>query len=93
MTTPYVLTIDADTLLHPEALDRIVSRMESAPADTVAVAGTVLVRNSRTNLMTRMQEWDYYLAIASEKRMQGLYQSTLVAQGAFSVSENLSESV
>lgn len=83
--TPYVVTLDADTLLHPEALRRLVSRLESAPPDTVAVAGAVLVRNSRANLLTRMQEWDYYLGIASVKRMQGLYQSTLVAQGAFSI--------
>ncbi len=83
--TPYVVTVDADTLLHPEALRRLVSRLESAPADTVAVAGAVLVRNSRVNLLTKMQEWDYYLGIAAVKRMQGLYQSTLVAQGAFSL--------
>ena len=59
--------------------------MESAPADTAAVAGTVLVRNSRVNILTRVQEWDYYLGIAAVKRMQGLYQATLVAQGAFSL--------
>ena len=85
VATPYVVTVDADTLLHPEALRRLVSRLESAPKDTVAVAGAVLVRNSRDNLLTRMQEWDYYLGIAAVKRMQGLYQSTLVAQGAFSI--------
>jgi poly-beta-1,6-N-acetyl-D-glucosamine synthase len=85
VTTPYVVTVDADTLLHPQALRRLVSRLESAPVDTVAVAGAVLVHNSRTNLLTRMQEWDYYLGIAGVKRMQGLYQSTLVAQGAFSL--------
>ncbi len=85
VTTPYVVTVDADTLLHPEALRRLVSRLESAPVDTVAVAGAVLVRNSRDNLLTSMQEWDYYLGIAAVKRMQGLYQSTLVAQGAFSL--------
>jgi biofilm PGA synthesis N-glycosyltransferase PgaC len=83
--TPYVLTVDADTLLHPQALRRLVARLESAPSDTVAVAGAVLVRNSRTNLLTRMQEWDYYLGIQAVKRTQGLYQSTLVAQGAFSI--------
>lgn len=85
VTTPYVITVDADTLLHREALRRLISRLESSPADTAAVAGAVLVRNSRTNLLTRMQEWDYYLGIAAVKRMQGLYRSTLVAQGAFSV--------
>ena len=83
--TPYVVTVDADTLLHPEALRRLVARLESAPADTVAVAGAVMIRNSRQNLLTRMQEWDYFLGIAAVKRMQGLYQSTLVAQGAFSL--------
>ena len=54
-------------------------------ADQQAVAGSVLVRNSRDSLWTRMQEWDYFLGIASVKRMQGLYQGTLVAQGAFSL--------
>ena len=76
------MTVDADTLLHREALRRLVSRLESAPADTVAVAGAVMIRNSRVNLLTRMQEWDYFLGIAAVKRMQGLYQRTLVAQGA-----------
>ena len=83
--TAYVVTVDADTLLHVESLRRLVSRLESAPPDTAAVAGTVLVRNSRANLLTRVQEWDYYLGIAAVKRMQGLYQATLVAQGAFSL--------
>jgi poly-beta-1,6-N-acetyl-D-glucosamine synthase len=83
--TTYVVTVDADTLLHRESLRRLVSRMESAAPDTAAVAGTVLVRNSRVNLLTRIQEWDYYLGIAAVKRMQGLYQATLVAQGAFSL--------
>jgi biofilm PGA synthesis N-glycosyltransferase PgaC len=78
-----VVTVDADTLLHVESLRRMVSRLESA--DTAAVAGSVLVRNSRANLLTRMQEWDYYLGITAVKRMQGLYQATLVAQGAFSL--------
>ncbi len=85
VNTPYVVTVDADTLLHPEALRRLVSRLESAPRDTVAIAGAVLARNSRDNLLTRMQEWDYYLGITAVKRMQGMYQSTLVAQGAFSL--------
>ena len=85
VTTAYVITVDADTLLHPEALRRLVSRLETAPEDTVAVAGSVLVRNSRQNFLTRMQEWDYFLGIAAVKRVQGLYQSTLVAQGAFSL--------
>ncbi|MEB3749775.1 glycosyltransferase [Geobacillus sp. FSL W8-0032] len=83
--TDYVITLDADTLLHRSAVRYLIARMESAPADVCAVAGAVLVRNSRENLLTKMQEWDYFLGIASIKRMQGLYQGTLVAQGAYSL--------
>jgi biofilm PGA synthesis N-glycosyltransferase PgaC len=83
--SPLVSTIDADTLLMPYSLKRAVARLLTSPPDTVAVAGAVLVRNSRENLLTRAQEWDYFLGIASVKRGQALLQGTLVAQGAFSV--------
>jgi len=82
---PVVATIDADTLLMPYSLTNAVTRLVSSPPDTVAVAGAVLVRNSRDNLLTRAQEWDYFLGIATVKRGQALLQGTLVAQGAFSV--------
>lgn len=83
--TDYVITLDADTILHKSAIRYILSRMKSTPEDVCAIAGAVLVRNSRQNLITKLQEWDYFLGIASIKRMQGLYQGTLVAQGAFSL--------
>lgn len=83
--TPLLATVDADTLLTPEALRRVVARLLISPPDTVAVAGAVFVRNSRQNFITRAQEWDYFLGIASVKRQQGLFQGTMVAQGAFSV--------
>jgi poly-beta-1,6-N-acetyl-D-glucosamine synthase len=68
--TELVITLDADTLLHPRAVRQLVARLLNAPPDVQAVAGSVLVRNSRDNLWTRMQEWDYFLGIASVKRMQ-----------------------
>jgi biofilm PGA synthesis N-glycosyltransferase PgaC len=79
-----VVAIDADTFLHPQALKRIVARLVTDPQNTAAVAGCVLVKNSRETFMARMQEWDYFTGIASAKRQQSLYQGTLVAQGAFS---------
>jgi biofilm PGA synthesis N-glycosyltransferase PgaC len=45
----------------------------------------MLVRNSRRNWVTKAQEWDYFHGIAAIKRVQSLYQGTLVAQGAFSI--------
>lgn len=85
VTTPYFITLDADTLLHPSAIRYLVARIKSSPMEVCAVAGSVLVRNSRDNLLTKIQEWDYFLGIASIKRLQGLYQGTLVAQGAYSL--------
>lgn len=80
-----VITVDADSYLHRVALINIVERYLADPPNTRAVAGKILVRNSRENLLTRAQEWDYFLGIAATKRMQSLYQGTLVAQGAFSI--------
>ena len=85
VATEYMITLDADTLLHKKAIRHLISRIKSAPSDIGAVAGIVLVRNSRDNLLARLQEWDYFLSIMSIKRMQGLFQGTLVAQGAFSI--------
>jgi poly-beta-1,6-N-acetyl-D-glucosamine synthase len=85
VSTPLVATIDADTLLMPGALRRIAARMLLAPSNTVAVAGSVMVRNSRGGIAAAAQTWDYFLGIGSIKRQQALLQSTLVAQGAFSV--------
>lgn len=82
---PLTITLDADSLLHRGALGNIVGRLMGDPADTAAVAGAVLVRNSRLNVVTKAQEWDYFHGIAAVKRLQSLYHGTLVAQGAFSV--------
>lgn len=83
-THDYIVTIDADTFLMPEAIKHLVIRYLSAPSGTAAVAGSVYVKNSRATFMTRLQEWDYFISIATIKRMQSLFQATLVAQGALS---------
>ncbi len=82
---PLVITIDGDSYLYKDALQNLVLRFLNDPASTAAVAGAVLVRNSRHNLVTKMQEWDYFHGISAVKRLQSLYQGTLVAQGAFSL--------
>lgn len=85
--TKYVITLDADTLLYDGALYTLVNHMntENLTKKVGAVAGSILVRNSRVNLLTKLQEWEYFLSISGIKRSQGLFQSTLVAQGAFSI--------
>ncbi|MDH6590427.1 biofilm PGA synthesis N-glycosyltransferase PgaC [Variovorax sp. TBS-050B] len=80
-----VITVDADSFLYRGALANIVERYLEDPPNTRAVAGKILVRNSRLNWITRCQEWDYFHGIAAIKRVQSLFQGTLVAQGAFSI--------
>jgi biofilm PGA synthesis N-glycosyltransferase PgaC len=84
--TSIVVTVDADTLLHPDALRYLVSRLMCEPGGqhVCACAGALVVQNPTRNLLTRMQSWDYRLGINGIKRMQSAYDSTLVAQGAFS---------
>ena len=79
------ITLDGDSYLYRDALRHLVGRFLSDPPHTAAVAGAVLLRNSRHNLVTRVQEWDYFHGIAAIKRLQSLFQGTLVAQGAFSL--------
>jgi biofilm PGA synthesis N-glycosyltransferase PgaC len=82
-----IVTLDADSYLYKDALRNLVERYLSDPPGTRAVAGTMLVRNSRENWVTKAQEWDYFDGIAATKRMQSFYHGTLVAQGAFSIYE------
>jgi biofilm PGA synthesis N-glycosyltransferase PgaC len=84
--TSIVVTVDADTLLHPDALRYLVSRLMGEPEGqhVCACAGALVVESPTRNLLTRMQSWDYRLGINGIKRMQAAYHSTLVAQGAFS---------
>lgn len=83
--TDITITVDGDCYLYKDALVKLVGRYCSDPKNTVAVAGSVLVRNSRENIITKVQEWDYFHGIAAVKRLQSLYQGTMVAQGAFSL--------
>ena len=80
-----IVTIDADTLLQEGSITAMVERLEASPPATVAIAGTVLVGNAFDSWITKAQQWDYFHGIAAVKRMQGMYDGTLVAQGAFSL--------
>ena len=86
VTTPLVVTVDADTSLHPDALTRLIARVTARPQGqhTCACAGALVAGNGGTNLLTKMQSWDYRLGINGVKRMQAAYNTALVAQGAFS---------
>ena len=85
--TDLIITVDGDCWIKTDGIRRLVTRYLSDPSNTKAVAGSILIRNSRENWITKAQEWDYFLGIAAIKRIQSLFQGTLVAQGAFSLYE------
>jgi biofilm PGA synthesis N-glycosyltransferase PgaC len=86
VTTPLVVTVDADTHLHPQSLARLVVRVTSTPQGqhVSACAAALIAENPMETFVTRMQQWDYRLGINGVKRMQAAYNTALVAQGAFS---------
>ena len=86
VTTPLVVTVDADTHLHQQSLTRLVVRVTSTPQGqhVSACAAALIAENPMETFVTRMQQWDYRLGINGVKRMQAAYNTALVAQGAFS---------
>lgn len=86
-SSQYIITIDADTFLMKTSIAKLMSKLLSAQKGTVACAGAVYIKNTERSLMTKIQTWDYFLAINVIKRSQSFLQGTLVAQGAFSAYE------
>lgn len=80
--TPHFITVDADTCLDKQAVQKIMNHIVSCRS--ACVAGNLFVQNAKASLTAKMQNYDYLLSIAAVKRFQGSYRSTLVAQGAFS---------
>jgi biofilm PGA synthesis N-glycosyltransferase PgaC len=86
VTTPLVVTVDADTHPQRESLTYLIARVAETPQEqhVCACAGALVAENPLAGYVTRMQQWDYRLGINGVKRMQAAYNSALVAQGAFS---------
>lgn len=82
--TDYTITVDSDTVLHPLAIRSIMNKLVNSVEKTAATAGCIFVKNAKKSFITKLQEWDYTLGIFGVKLYQGNYNSTLVAQGAFS---------
>lgn len=82
--TDYTITVDSDTVLHPLAIRNIMHKLVKSDEKTAATAGCLFVKNAKKSFITKLQEWDYTLGIFGVKLIQGNYNSTLVAQGAFS---------
>jgi cellulose synthase/poly-beta-1,6-N-acetylglucosamine synthase-like glycosyltransferase len=79
-TQPVYVFIDADTLMYRDAL-REIARPFQDPS-VVAVSGNVRVYNT-TNLLTKMQAYEYMLSMEVGRRFQSIVHSLLIVPGGF----------
>ncbi len=76
-----VITIDADSMVTRDSVNKIVQAMES-DSNNVAVAGNIKVLNSKSTL-TKIQELEYIMAINTIRRAFALFGAVMVIPGAF----------
>ncbi|MUL65404.1 chitin synthase [Mycobacterium sp. CBMA 234] len=74
--------IDSDSRVAPDAVDALVSYF--ADPTVGAVAGHTDVANSSTNVLTRMQTMQYYIAFRIYKSAEALFGSVTCCSGCFS---------
>lgn len=81
-TADYVVCIDADTRLHPEAISEMMKHLLTNPEGTIgAVAGNVKVGNE-VNLLTRWQSIEYISSQNFDRRAFAAVNAITVVPGA-----------
>lgn len=84
VTGEFVITVDSDTLIIPENIPKLIQPLLCDPS-IGAVCGEVLVKNSKTNLLTRLLGLRYWTAFNLERAAQSYLKSVLCCSGPFSV--------
>lgn len=80
--TPFVMAVDADTTLAPDAVEKLMAACETD--DVAAACGFVVPRHVRT-LWERGRYIEYLFAFTFYKQVQDYYGKPLIASGCFSV--------
>jgi hyaluronan synthase len=75
----YVVTIDSDTLLEPNALTRVTEPLQRP--NVGASTGNVLLLNERQNLLTRMIGTYYWVGLNIYKQAQSVIRSVVCCSG------------
>jgi hyaluronan synthase len=75
----FVVTIDSDTVLEPDALVRVVEPLKAARIG--ASTGNVLLLNEQQNLLTRMIGTYYWVGLNIYKQAQSVIRSVVCCSG------------
>lgn len=81
--TPYIVTVDSDTRLEPNALRELLTPLILHP-DLGAVTGRIRIWNEGANLLTRMLKTNFAMAFDFTRAIQSTYATVFCTSGAFS---------
>jgi len=80
--TPFVMAIDADTTLAPDAIERLISAFDDV--NVAAACGTVIPRHVKS-VWERGRYIEYLFAFTYYKRVQEQFGAPLISSGCFSM--------
>lgn len=83
-TGDVLISIDADTLIERKSLDEIAKYFEDK--NVIAVSGNVRIQSGDhgvKNLLTRLQAYEYLIAMEMGRRYNAILNSLLIISGAF----------
>jgi poly-beta-1,6-N-acetyl-D-glucosamine synthase len=80
--TPYVMAVDADTTLAPDAVEKLTKAFDGP--DVAAACGFVIPRTVRT-MWERGRYIEYMFAFTFYKQVQDYYGKPLISSGCFSM--------
>lgn len=87
INTPFVVTVDSDTLLDPTALKEILSPL-ILKDHIAAVTGRIKIWNSGANVFTKMLNAHFAMAFDFTRAVQSTFSSVFCLSGAFSAYRN-----
>lgn len=79
----YIVTVDSDTFLEPNAILNLVAAAIYDKAD--AVCGMVKLHNEDQNWLTKVVSWHYWFAYFQERASQSLFGTVTCCSGAISL--------
>lgn len=86
-----IVTVDADTLLEPSSLSELINSFSDPQIG--AASGNIRVLN-RVNLLTKLQAYEYLMAMEMGRRFQAISGMLMIIPGAFgAVRRRLAESL
>ena len=82
-TTPYIITVDSDTLLEPDSLKELITPLILNPK-LGAVTGRIKIWNHGANMFTKMLKANFAMAFDFTRAIQSTFSSVFCTSGAFS---------